>query len=137
MHPNSVSWQCLDAIGGPHDGAEAAIYNCWQTANQRYSFATDGTIRAGSYCLSTKDNVLGNGAPVVLATCTGKTGQKWAMRPDGRIYLPATVDPADSPAGKCLELPGWATDQGTRTGIWDCPGLQANQQWTLQPERNP
>ncbi|MCX4756217.1 RICIN domain-containing protein [Kitasatospora purpeofusca] len=137
VHPNSVSWQCLDAIGGPRDGAEAAIYNCWQTANQRFSFATDGTIRAGSYCLSTKDNVLGNGAPVVLATCTGKTGQKWAMRPDGRIYLPATVDPADSPAGKCLELPGWATDQGTRVGIWDCPGLQANQQWTLQPERNP
>ncbi|MFJ8436160.1 ricin-type beta-trefoil lectin domain protein [Kitasatospora sp. NPDC094019] len=137
VHPNSVSWQCLDAVGGPRDGAEAAIYGCWQTANQRFSFATDGTIRAGSYCLSTKDNVLDNGAPVVLATCTGKAGQKWAMRPDGRIYLPATVDPTDNPTGKCLELPGWATDQGTRVGIWDCPNLQANQQWTIQPERNP
>ncbi|MFJ8041359.1 ricin-type beta-trefoil lectin domain protein [Kitasatospora sp. NPDC096147] len=137
VHPNSVSWQCLDALGGPHEGAETAIYGCWQTANQRFSFATDGTIRAGSYCLSTKDNSLTNGTRIILTTCTGSAGQKWGMRPDGRIYLPATVDPIGSPGGKCLELPGWATDQGTRLGIWDCPGLQANQQWTLQPERNP
>ncbi|WP_159424644.1 RICIN domain-containing protein [Streptomyces sp. TLI_053] len=52
------------------------------------------------------------------------------------IYLPATVDDGN-PGGKCLELPDWATVQGTRLGIWDCPGLQANQQWTIQPERTP
>ncbi|MFJ2810836.1 ricin-type beta-trefoil lectin domain protein [Kitasatospora sp. NPDC087271] len=137
VHPNAVNWQCMDAEGGPRDGAEVAIYSCWQTANQRFSFATDGTIRAGSWCLSTKDNALGNGTRVILTTCTGNTGQKWSMRPDGRIYLPATVDPANNPGGQCLELPGWATDQGTRLGIWTCPGVQANQQWTLQPERTP
>ncbi|MFJ9847314.1 ricin-type beta-trefoil lectin domain protein [Kitasatospora sp. NPDC101155] len=137
VHPNSVSWQCMDAVGGPRDGTEIAIYSCWTTANQRFNLATDGTIRAGSYCLSTKDNALLNGTRVILTTCNGNTGQKWSMRPDGRIYLPATVDPANSPGGKCLELPGWATDQGTRLGIYDCPGLQANQQWTIAPERTP
>ncbi|MFD8081625.1 ricin-type beta-trefoil lectin domain protein [Kitasatospora sp. NPDC059722] len=136
VHPNSVGSQCMDASGGPRDGAELAIYNCWNTVNQRFNFATDGTIRAGSYCLSTKDNALANGTRVILTTCNGTDGQKWTMRPDGRIYLPATVDAAN-PGGRCLELPGWATDQGTRLGIWNCPGLQANQQWTIARERTP
>ncbi len=126
----------MDAVGGPRQGAEIAIYGCWNTANQRFNLATDGTVRAGSYCLSTKDNALGNGTGVILSTCTGASGQKWAIRPDGRIYLPATTD-AGNPTGRCLELPGWATDQGTRLGIWDCPNPQANQQWTLQSERTP
>ncbi|MGW4897128.1 ricin-type beta-trefoil lectin domain protein [Kitasatospora sp. NPDC004240] len=136
IHPNLVSWQCMDAVGGPHAGAELAIYGCWNTPNQRFNLATDGTVRAGSLCLSTQDNALGNGTRVVLATCTGATGQKWAVRPDGRIFLPATVD-ADNPAGRCLELPGWATDQGTRIGIWNCPGPQNNQLWSITPERTP
>ncbi|SOB85315.1 Ricin-type beta-trefoil lectin domain-like [Streptomyces sp. 1331.2] len=59
------------------------------------------------------------------------------MRPDGRIYLPATVDPAASPSGRCLEVPNGATDQGARLDISNCPGIQANQQWTLNPERTP
>ncbi|MGW1174613.1 ricin-type beta-trefoil lectin domain protein [Kitasatospora sp. NPDC002543] len=136
VHPNSVSWQCMDAVNGPRNGAEVAIYGCWNSVNQRFNFATDGSVRAGSYCLSTQDNGLGNGTRVVLSTCTGATGQKWSVRPDGRIYLPATVD-AGNPGGRCLELPAWATDQGTRLGIWNCPGLQANQQWTINPERTP
>ncbi|WP_405358625.1 ricin-type beta-trefoil lectin domain protein [Kitasatospora sp. NBC_00085] len=134
LHPNTSPWQCADAEGGPRDGAEIAVWGCWNTPSQRFNLATDGTVRAGNYCLSTKDNALWNGARAVLTRCEGKSGQKWSMRPDGRLYLPATVDDAN-PGGKCLELPGWATDQGTRLGIWDCPGLQANQQWTIQPER--
>ncbi|MFJ3793304.1 ricin-type beta-trefoil lectin domain protein [Kitasatospora sp. NPDC090091] len=135
IHPNMVSWQCMDAIGGPHNGAEIGIYNCWDTAAQRFNLAADGTIRAGIYCVSAKDDVLGNGSGVVLALCEGKSGQKWAVRPDGRIYLPATADATNNPSGKCLELPGWSTAQGTRLDIWDCPTLQDNQRWTLNPER--
>ncbi|MFB7475021.1 ricin-type beta-trefoil lectin domain protein [Kitasatospora sp. NPDC056184] len=136
IHSALVDWLCADAEGGPRPGAELAVYACWQTANQRFNFASDGTVRVGSYCLSTKDNALTNGTRAVLALCTGETGQKWSMRPDGRLYIPGTVN-ADSTGGKCLELPGWATAQGTRLGIWDCPVLQANQRWTLQPERTP
>lgn len=137
FHPYSASGQCMDAEGGPHDGAEVAIYNCGAIAEQRFNFAVDGTIRAGSYCLSTKDNALVNLTRVILTTCNGNTGQKWATRPDGGIYLPATVDPTTNPNGRCLELPYWATDQGTHLGIYDCPGFHANQQWTVTPERTP
>ncbi|MER7585628.1 hypothetical protein [Kitasatospora sp. NPDC097691] len=49
--------------------------------------------------------------------------------------MPATVT-ADNPGGHCLELPEWHTEQGTRLGIWDCPGLQANQRWNLSYEKH-
>ncbi|MFE7558507.1 ricin-type beta-trefoil lectin domain protein [Kitasatospora sp. NPDC057500] len=131
-----VGWLCADAEGGPRVGAELTAYACWQTANQRFKFASDGTVRSGAFCMSTKDNGLTNGTPVVLSLCTGQAGQKWSMRSDGRLFVPGTVN-ASSPGGKCLELPGWATEQATRLGIWDCPGFQANQRWTLNPERTP
>ncbi|MGW4896159.1 ricin-type beta-trefoil lectin domain protein [Kitasatospora sp. NPDC004240] len=134
LHSNQANWLCADNTGGPYEGAELSVYACWQTINQRFNFAIDGTVRAGSWCVSTKDNALANGTPVVLSRCVGNTGQKWAVRPDGRIYLPATVDAATSPAGRCLEIPGGTAEQGTRLKIWDCPSLQANQQWTLTYE---
>ncbi|MFD8756717.1 ricin-type beta-trefoil lectin domain protein [Kitasatospora sp. NPDC059577] len=135
VHPQLVDWQCMDSIGGPNEGTDVAVYACWQTVNQRFNFAIDGTIRSGSWCVSTKGNALGNGTGVMLSRCVGNTGQKWAVRPDGRIYLPATVT-ADNPGGRCLELPGWHTEQGTRLGIWDCPAPQANQQWNLTYEKH-
>ena len=134
IHSNLVDWLCADAEGGTNNGSPLAAYACWDGPNQKFNFAADGTIREGSYCLSTKDNALDNGTQLILARCEAKTGQKWAMRPDGRIYNTATAT-STTPNGKCIELPGWATTQGTRLGIWDCPGLQANQQWTLKPER--
>ncbi|MFJ9951271.1 ricin-type beta-trefoil lectin domain protein [Kitasatospora sp. NPDC091207] len=136
IRSNQVDWLCADNAGGPYEGAELSVYACWQTVNQRFNFAVDGTVRAGSWCVSTKDNALGNGTRVILSRCVGNTGQKWAVRPDGRIYLPATVDPVNNPGGRCLELPGWATTQGTRLGIWDCPAPQGNQQWTLRYEEH-
>ncbi|MFJ4092947.1 ricin-type beta-trefoil lectin domain protein [Kitasatospora sp. NPDC089913] len=136
IRSNRVSSRCVDAEGGPHDGATVALWGCWETASQRFNFATDGTVRAGGYCLSTKDGGLGDGTAVVLARCEDGKGQKWAMRPDGRLFLPATVD-GDHPAGRCLELPGWVTEPGTRLDIYECPGLQDNQQWSLVPERTP
>ncbi|MFE7191940.1 ricin-type beta-trefoil lectin domain protein [Kitasatospora sp. NPDC057541] len=134
IHSAQVDWLCADALGGAREGAELGVFSCWQTPNQRFNFASDGTVRSGSFCLSTRDNALDNGTRAVFSLCTGAAGQKWSMRPDGRLFIPGTVN-GDSPGGKCLELPGWATEQGTRLGIWDCPGLQDNQRWTLQPER--
>ena len=34
-------------------------------------------------------------------------------------------------AGKCLDVPGYSTTQGTQPQIWDCNG-GANQQWTAR-----
>ncbi|MFI9328561.1 ricin-type beta-trefoil lectin domain protein [Kitasatospora sp. NPDC052868] len=136
LSSNQVPWQCVDAEGGPRDGAEISVYGCWQTVNQRFTFGIDGTVRASGYCLTVQDPSLDNGSKVVLAVCRNQPSQKWATTSDGRIYLPATVS-AGAPTGRCLDRPGWSPDQGIRLGIWDCPVLQANQQWTLNPETGP
>ncbi|MFF8770355.1 ricin-type beta-trefoil lectin domain protein [Kitasatospora sp. NPDC015120] len=136
LHSKQVPWQCADAEGGPRDGAEMSVWGCWSSVNQRFTFGIDGTVRASGYCLTAQDPSLANGTKVVLATCGNKPSQKWAMTPDGRIYLPATTT-ASAPTGRCLERPGWDANQGIRLGIWDCPTLQANQQWTLTVETGP
>ncbi|WP_435651387.1 ricin-type beta-trefoil lectin domain protein [Kitasatospora purpeofusca] len=136
LHSNQVAWQCVDAEGGPRANADLSVYGCWQTANQRFTFGIDGTVRAAGYCLTAQDPSLGNGTKVILSTCRNEPSQKWATTSDGRIYLPATVSDGN-PTGRCLERPGWDANQGIRLGIWDCPGLQANQQWTLAVETGP
>ncbi|MFJ2575383.1 ricin-type beta-trefoil lectin domain protein [Kitasatospora aureofaciens] len=137
IHPNLVPWQCMDAVGGARDGAPLAIYSCWNTPNQRFNFGADGTIRAGSYCLSTAGDANGNGTSVVLALCQDKATQKWTTRADGRIVNNSTMTPGDPNSGRCIELHGWATAQGTLLDLWDCPTLQDNVRWTLQAERTP
>ncbi|MBV2154927.1 RICIN domain-containing protein [Kitasatospora sp. SUK 42] len=136
LHSNQVPWQCVDAEGGPRNGADVAAYACWETINQRFTLGIDGTIRASGYCLTAKNASLGNGVQVGMAVCDNQPTQKWATTPEGRIYLPATVSPS-LPGGRCLERPGWAADQGIRLGIWDCIGANVNQLWTVTPESKP
>ncbi|MFF2079030.1 ricin-type beta-trefoil lectin domain protein [Kitasatospora sp. NPDC058162] len=131
--PNSASY----AEGGPRDGGPLAVYSCWNTRNQRFNLSTDGTIRAGSYCVSTVGNANTNGTQITLANCDGRPTQQWSMRPDGRIINQTTVTGGDPNTGRCIELNNWHTEQGTRLDIWDCPGLFDNSRWTLQPERTP
>ncbi|MFJ9776077.1 ricin-type beta-trefoil lectin domain protein [Kitasatospora sp. NPDC101157] len=137
LHPNLVAWQCMDAWGGPRDGAPLAIGSCWNTANQRFNLSIDGTIRAGAYCVSTLGGANTNGTQLSLATCDGRPTQKWSVRPDGRIINQTTITGGDPNTGRCIELNNWHTEQGTRLDIWDCPGLADNSRWTVQPERNP
>ncbi|MFD7450659.1 ricin-type beta-trefoil lectin domain protein [Kitasatospora sp. NPDC059827] len=137
LHPNLASSQCMDAWGGPRDGAPLAIGSCWNTVNQRFNLSTDGTIRAGSYCVSTVGNANTNGTQLSLATCDGRPTQQWNVRPDGRIINQTTITGGDPNTGRCIELNNWHTEQGTRLDIWDCPGLFDNSRWTLQPERTP
>ncbi|MGW4892308.1 ricin-type beta-trefoil lectin domain protein [Kitasatospora sp. NPDC004240] len=129
---------CVDAWSGLQEGGELAVYSCWAGPNQQFNFATDGTLRVGSFCVSTQGDVLDNGAAVVLARCDRtKKSQRWTMRPDGRIVITETIDKTGPGTAKCLELPGWNTAPGTRLGIWDCVGTNANQGWRLQSGRTP
>ncbi|WP_031065925.1 RICIN domain-containing protein [Streptomyces sp. NRRL WC-3742] len=137
IHPVLSPGQCIDAWGGPRDGAQLALGACWNTPNQRFNLGADGTIRAGALCVSTADGATGNGTLVRLARCEDKPTQKWTVRPDGRFVNNATVTGGDPDTGRCIELNGWKTDPGTWLDIWDCRNLQDNVRWSLQPERTP
>ncbi|MFE7194701.1 ricin-type beta-trefoil lectin domain protein [Kitasatospora sp. NPDC057541] len=115
--------RCLDTYGAPNGGG-LRFYDCWNGANQKFAFGSDGTLRSGGRCVTVRDNVTYWGTPTVLTDCQATTGQIWTYRADGTLYNPA--------ANACLELPGWNDANGTTLGIWGCNG-NANQRWTLQP----
>ncbi|MFC5663112.1 LamG-like jellyroll fold domain-containing protein [Kitasatospora misakiensis] len=117
------SGKCLDNIGG---GMDIGIWNCWSGPNQQFKFNTDNhALIIQGKCMTVQDEGTGNGTPVVLADCDNlKGGQKWLRRADNSLYNPHS--------GRCLELPGWSTENGTRLDIWDCHA-GANQRWLLDP----
>ncbi|WP_035842076.1 ricin-type beta-trefoil lectin domain protein [Kitasatospora azatica] len=116
--------KCLDNYGGTN-GTPVAQYDCWGGAGQKFSFATDGTLRSGGKCVSTANAGTGNGTSVISWDCQpGHAEQQWVLRGDGSIYNPASQ--------RCLELPGWTTVNGGSLDIWDCIGGHANQLWTVR-----
>ncbi|MFE5587000.1 ricin-type beta-trefoil lectin domain protein [Kitasatospora sp. NPDC056531] len=76
---------------------------------KKFTFATDGTLRSG-LCATVQNNRTDNGAPVVLATCNGQTGQVWTLTTDGTLLNPK--------ANKVIELPGWSDVNGQTMDIW-------------------
>ncbi|MFJ9695643.1 LamG-like jellyroll fold domain-containing protein [Kitasatospora sp. NPDC101183] len=118
-----ASTKCVDDWGGGTTGAMIAVYDCWNGANQHFTFTPDNTMTVLGKCVGTQDNATGNGAKIVLRDCNpAEGGQQWQRRYDGTIYNPQS--------GRCLELPSGATGNGTQLDIWDCQG-GANQRWSL------
>jgi hypothetical protein len=57
-----------------------------------------------------------------LWDCTGGKNQQWVPQANGTLV--------SAQSGRCLDVPGFDTTNGTQLAIWDCNGGQ-NQQWTL------
>ncbi len=53
--------------------------------------------------------------------CNGQSNQQFRLNTDGTITAVGS--------GKCLDVNGGATANGTKVQIWDCSGA-ANQKWT-------
>ncbi|WLQ36840.1 ricin-type beta-trefoil lectin domain protein [Streptomyces castrisilvae] len=120
--------KCLDALGGVTDGAVAGIFPCSGGANQAWVRAADGTLRLPSdYCLTAEGT--GNGAAVRVRDCAG-TGEGGAVTDPARqwTYSTSARTLVDKASGRCLDIPGGDTTDGTALILWDCAG-GANQQW--------
>ncbi|MFG3142356.1 ricin-type beta-trefoil lectin domain protein [Streptomyces sp. NPDC048211] len=122
--------KCLDAFGGVADGVAADLYSCSGAANQAWVRAADGTLRLPSdYCLTAEGT--GNGAAVRVRDCAG-TGAGGAVTDPARqwTYSASTHALVNKASGRCLDVPGSDTTDGTALGLWDCHG-GANQQWNV------
>ncbi|MGY0230979.1 ricin-type beta-trefoil lectin domain protein [Longispora urticae] len=115
---------CLDVVGGIEDnGTRVQLYTCNGTAAQRWTVASDGTLRVyGGKCLDVIDFGTGNGAPFQIWDCHGAANQVWEVRPNGVLF--------NANAGRCVDNIGYGTTNGSPVGLWDCNGA-ANQQWRL------
>ncbi|WP_188316689.1 ricin-type beta-trefoil lectin domain protein [Solihabitans fulvus] len=115
--------KCVDVrAAGTANGTPVQLYDCNQTAAQRWTAQSDGTIRNQGKCLDVAGGGTVNGIPVQLFDCNGTGAQAWRPQSNGTLVNPQS--------GRCLDDPAFATANGTRLQIWDCNG-GANQKWTL------
>ncbi|MCT9088746.1 ricin-type beta-trefoil lectin domain protein [Streptomyces sp. ASQP_92] len=113
---------CADVSNsGIADGTSVLLRPCTSHANQRWSLAGDGTVRALGKCLTAAGSRAGSAA--VLSSCTGAGAQHWSTDRDGMLINAAS--------GLCLDVYGGGTASGTRIDTWNCGDHQANQTWAL------
>ncbi|MFF4816089.1 ricin-type beta-trefoil lectin domain protein [Kitasatospora sp. NPDC001309] len=116
--------KCVDLNGGAAaNGTAIQLYDCNGSSAQQFSLGGDGTVRVLNGCMAPANAGTGNGAQMEYRTCDGTAAQKWIPLANEVLYHPAS--------GRCLDLPGGHTDNGTRLQLWDCQmdQLGPNHQW--------
>ena len=104
-------------------GKVVQLYTCGVATGQRWSVASDGTIRSFGKCLDITANGTANLSPVQLWDCLPNAGaQQWRPQANGSLMNPQS--------GRCLDLPSGITTDGTDLQIYDCNGA-APQVWNL------
>ncbi|MDH6221845.1 hypothetical protein M2283_009192 [Streptomyces pseudovenezuelae] len=124
---NPQSGRCLDSPNGATvNGTRLQIATCNGTTAQK--FAVNGgapAIGPGSKCVDVgADDTGGNGTAVQLWDCQSwAIDQHWYHRSDGSL----------STIGRCLDIVGNSTADGTKVELWDCNGV-GGQKWVQQAD---
>lgn len=111
------SGQCLDGVSATGEpGTSVIARSCDGSAAQRWTAASDGTLRIAAACAS------GAGGGVRLAPCTGDSSQRWRAGPDGSLV--------NAGSGLCLTDPRNGTrGGGGRVRLATCE--DNGQRWSL------
>ncbi|WP_433219202.1 ricin-type beta-trefoil lectin domain protein [Dactylosporangium sp. CS-047395] len=114
--------KCVDVAGASSaNGTAVQLYDCNGTTAQKWTRASDGTLRALGKCMDVAAAGTANGTKVQLYDCNGTNAQKWTRTGQTLVNVGS---------GKCLDATGPSSANGTRLQIWSCGG-GANQNWTL------
>lgn len=118
-----LAGKCVDvASSGTADGTPVQLWTCNGTGAQKWTVASDGSLRALGKCLDIKNSAGSDKTPVQLWSCNGTGAQQWWPRADGSLVNP--------PSGRCLDVPESNSADGTRLQIFSCNGTAA-QKWTV------
>jgi hypothetical protein len=126
---NPQSGRCLDdPSGNTANGTALQLYDCNGNTAQAFAVATP-IIGNGGQCVDVAgDDTGGNGAVVQLYNCLtiasfqpAAQDQQWTLNTDGTIRA----------LGRCLDLDGNGTANGTHLELYDCNGV-GGQQWVPQ-----
>ncbi|MDG4785250.1 ricin-type beta-trefoil lectin domain protein [Micromonospora sp. WMMD1102] len=116
--------KCLDNDRGVlANGNRVQIWDCnGGDTSQIWSMLGDGRIRIATYCLDVASYATANKSPVHLYACQAgaATNQEWRIGPNFSLVNPVS--------GRCLDVPGSDTTNGTGLWIHDCNGTNA-QRW--------
>lgn len=107
------SGKCLTA-----DASGAALAACTGAGGQSWSYDADGTLKGANGYLTASGSAL-----TATAEATGDASQRWLLNADGQILSEAS--------GKCLDVSGQATADGSKVILYSCNG-GTNEAWTRQ-----
>ncbi|GAA2637214.1 ricin-type beta-trefoil lectin domain protein [Paractinoplanes durhamensis] len=108
---------CLDLNGGVAiEFNHVQVFDCNDTGAQRWTLATDGTLRVQGMCAL----VVGDDT-VHIVGCDGRTTAQW--RVSGQLLINASNN-------KCLTDPSGGATAGTGVTVTTCDG-RANERWSL------
>ena len=119
---SNFSGRCIDIPGAnPVDGARLQMYDCNGTDAQKWTFNSDGTLRALGKCMDPAGGALTNGTPIQLVTCNGNPVQRFTLSSAG--------DLVNVSANRCVDITGFNSANGAQLQLYDCSG-GSNQKWT-------
>jgi hypothetical protein len=119
---SSASRRCIDVTGGKaKDGTPLEIWTCTGAARQKWTFRSDGSVRAMGLCMDLAWGSSDNGTQIQLADCNGGAAQKFNLNSVGDLI--------NTGADKCVDVKDNDTASGTRLQLWDCTG-GSNQKWS-------
>lgn len=98
------------------------LYDCNNTAAQKWTLPGDGTIRTKGFCLDVTGASKKPQTIVQLYQCNGTAAQKWTIQSNGAIINPNS--------GLCLDDKYAGTANGNQIWTYTCNGTVA-QKWTV------
>jgi hypothetical protein len=114
--------RCIDVTNSRNgvgaDGTPLQLWDCARSANQLWSFPSDGTVRSLGLCMDLARASTNENTTVQLVNCNGGWTQKFT--------LSAAHDLVNPTVGKCVTAVSSAN--GARLVLRSCAGT-ANQKW--------
>ncbi|MFI5798580.1 ricin-type beta-trefoil lectin domain protein [Streptomyces sp. NPDC051677] len=122
-----ASNRCIDVTdaqnGKGKDGAPLQLWDCAGSANQKWIFGKDGTVRSLGLCMDVAWGSRDDGAVIQLANCSGNPAQQFILSKD--------LDLVNPQADKCVDAKDNGTGNGVKLQLWTCSGTP-NQKWRAQ-----
>jgi hypothetical protein len=120
----ALDGKCLQDPGGrTANGTHVQIANCASGATERWTVASDGTIRVNGRCLDIAGTGSASGKQLQLWSCgNANPRQLWAQGTRGELINPAS--------GICVTDPGSSRKNGTVPTMGACH-VKSYEQWTL------
>ncbi|WP_406350134.1 ricin-type beta-trefoil lectin domain protein [Streptomyces sp. NBC_00658] len=122
-----ASNRCVDVTdlqnGKAKDGTSLQLWDCASSANQKWDFRGDGTVRSLGMCMDAAWGSRDDGAEIQLARCSGNPAQQFVLSTAGDLVNPQ--------ADKCVDAKDNGTGNGTKLQLWTCSGT-ANQKWRVK-----
>ncbi|WP_329241796.1 RICIN domain-containing protein [Streptomyces sp. NBC_01478] len=118
----NASGRCVDVTGGSSaDNTRLQIWDCTGAARQKWTFTSDGTVRALGKCMDVDGGSRTDGAWIKLVACNGTGAQQFRLN--------AAHDLVNVQADKCVDVTDAGTGNGTVLQLWSCTG-GGNQKWS-------